>query len=105
MFRSYVLLFLIVILIYSITLVIRKIVLSKKTLLFQFRNPKEYSTEIEPFSINKGLTEQPKCVILNDTHRRSRPIAVKLTTTTTTLMYVYIMAQKIALVRESDGPF
>ena len=47
---------------------------------------------------------QPKCVILNDTYRRSRPIAVKLITTTT-LMYVYIMAQKIALVRESDGPF
>jgi len=46
---------------------------------------------------------QPKCVILNDTHRRSRPIAVKLTTTT--LMYVYIMAQNIALVIESDGPF
>ena len=47
---------------------------------------------------------QLKCVNLNDTHRRSRPIAVKLATTTT-LMYVYIMAQKIALVRESDGPF
>ncbi len=30
------------------------------------------------------LDKQPQCVILNDTLRRSRPVAVNLTTTTTT---------------------
>jgi len=30
------------------------------------------------------LDKQPQCVIVNDTLRRSRPVAVNLTTTTTT---------------------